>query len=580
MLKETKLTTKLMIGFGCPLIFLAGIVVGTYVFSGSVKDAAVEGKDAATLAKEAATLTKDESVVFAQVAQQMRLDVVQVQQWLTDISATRGLDGLNDGYDEAAASAESFREGVRQFEAMFREENDTASQAKLKAIKDAFEPYYKTGQEMAAAYIAEGPAAGNVMMGEFDTVAADLADRLGPFIDQQVAEMDASMNSLETSMNSMEASMDGIVNSAEKLRLGVLIVGILVVVLSVGLAILISRSITKPIGDVIDGMTQGASQVTSASNQVAESSQQMAQGASDQASSLEETSASLEEMSSMTRQNADNANQANALMAETKSVVERGSSSMSQMSAAIGDIKRASDETAKIVKTIDDVAFQTNLLALNAAVEAARAGDAGKGFAVVAEEVRNLARRSAEAAKNTAELIEQSQEYADNGVKVTADVASALEEISQSAGKVGALIGEIAAASNEQAQGIDQLNGAMTQIDQVTQSNAASSEEAAAAGEELSAQAVELNVMVSTLAVIVGGRSAATKRGRVQGTHRSTVQEAPARRSAAPPIREQDPNGSRRSEPAKALPGGEDGNYKVIQAETVIPLADDDFKDF
>ncbi|MBD3344585.1 MAG: chemotaxis protein, partial [Chitinivibrionales bacterium] len=176
----------------------------------------------------------------------------------------------------------------------------------------------------------------------------------------------------------------------------------------------------------------------------------------------------------------------------------------------INKIKTSSDETAKIIKTIDEIAMQTNLLALNAAVEAARAGEAGRGFAVVAEEVRNLAQRSAEAAKNTADLIEGSQKNADNGVAASEDVGRSLEQIGGRVQKVAQLISEVSAASEEQSQGIDQVNTAVAQMDQVTQTNAANSEESASASEELSGQAQNLNVMVAELIAIVGGSSSNT----------------------------------------------------------------------
>ena len=199
----------------------------------------------------------------------------------------------------------------------------------------------------------------------------------------------------------------------------ILIVGIIAGLGFCVLAWAVTRSITGPINKALDVLTSGAHQISSASSQVSSASQSLAQGASEQASSLEETSSALEEMASMTRQNADNANQANTMAKDANTTALAGVESMKRMSEAIDKIKNSASETAKIIKTIDEIAFQTNLLALNAAVEAARAGEAGKGFAVVAEEVRNLARRSAEAAKNTADLIEGATKNAEAGVSVT-----------------------------------------------------------------------------------------------------------------------------------------------------------------
>ena len=288
-------------------------------------------------------------------------------------------------------------------------------------------------------------------------------------------------------------------------------VGFIGVAIAIALGVLVTRSITRPLERVIAGMTAGAEQVTSAANQVAQASQQMAQGASEQASSLEETSSSLEEMSSMTRQNAENSKQADSMAREARISAGKGVEAMDKMSGAIVRIKESADSTAKIIKTIDEIAFQTNLLALNAAVEAARAGEAGKGFAVVAEEVRNLAQRSAEAAKTTSALIEGSQINADDGVKVTGEVGTLLGQIAEGVDKVTSLVSEVAAASDEQAQGIDQINTAVGEMDRVTQASASNSEESASASEELSAQARELQDMVVQLRVVVGGQQAANR---------------------------------------------------------------------
>jgi methyl-accepting chemotaxis protein len=283
------------------------------------------------------------------------------------------------------------------------------------------------------------------------------------------------------------------------------IVGIVSVVGIFVIAFLFASSIAKPLGRIIKNLTTGSEQTTSAAGQVSSSSQSLAQGASEQAAAIEETTSSIEEMASMVKQSAGNADEAKGLAGSARDEAEKGAAAMERMSVAIEDIKKSSDQTGKIVKTIDEIAFQTNLLALNAAVEAARAGEAGKGFAVVAEEVRNLAQRSAEAARNTAEMIQESVRNADNGVNISKEVAGALEEIANGNRKVNDLVEEVAASSKEQAQGIDQINSAIGQMDQVTQSNAANAEESASASEELSAQAEEMNGVVQELQKMVGG---------------------------------------------------------------------------
>jgi len=298
---------------------------------------------------------------------------------------------------------------------------------------------------------------------------------------------------------------EGMLSSARSTKLMVTILSVAAVLIGIVGAILIARSIITALTRIIAGLREGAEQVASASGQVSAASQSLAEGATEQAAGLEETSSSLEEMSSMTKQNADNAQQANTLAAEAKKAAGSGAESMSRMNSAIQDIQKSSDETAKIIKVIDEIAFQTNLLALNAAVEAARAGEAGKGFAVVAEEVRNLAMRSAEAAKNTASMIEESVKNSKNGVDIATEVSKVLEEIVQSVGKTTDLVSEIAAASQEQAQGIDQVNTAVAQMDKVTQQNAANAEESASASEELSAQAESMKEVVSQLVTLVGG---------------------------------------------------------------------------
>jgi methyl-accepting chemotaxis protein len=275
-------------------------------------------------------------------------------------------------------------------------------------------------------------------------------------------------------------------------------------------AIILTRSINKPLEAAVNMLQTFVEQTTSAATQISGSSQQLADGASRQAASLEETSASLEEMSSMTKRNAEAAQNAKQIAGAARTIVDNGASSMEQMVSAMGGIKSSSAEIAKIIKTIDEIAFQTNILALNAAVEAARAGEAGAGFAVVAEEVRALAQRSASAAKETAGKIDAALQKSEEGARISTEVSAILTQIVGQVRSMDTLVGEIAGASGEQSQGIAQVNQAVAEVDRVTQANASGAEESAAAAEELAAQSHELQKLVVDLQHLVGVKPAQT----------------------------------------------------------------------
>jgi methyl-accepting chemotaxis protein len=274
-----------------------------------------------------------------------------------------------------------------------------------------------------------------------------------------------------------------------------------------GALFLVVRSLTRVLRQTVSELSEGAGQVSSASAQVASSSQALAQGSSEQAASLEETSASSEEITAMTRKNAENSAVAATLMTDVDHRVTEGNQTLQEMMQSMREITGSSDKISKIIKVIDEIAFQTNILALNAAVEAARAGEAGMGFAVVADEVRSLAQRSAQAAKDTSALIEESIARSNEGSTRLQRVADVIHAITDSTVKVKTLVDEVNLGSQEQARGIAQISKAISQMDQVTQSTAASAEEGASASEELSAQAEAMDHAVRKLSRLVDSSS-------------------------------------------------------------------------
>jgi len=338
------------------------------------------------------------------------------------------------------------------------------------------------------------------------------------------------------------------------------IIGFILAGLAAGLvfATLLARAIIVPIKRAITGLDEASDQVAAASGHVSAASQQLAEGSSEQAASLEETSSALEEITSMTKQNADNAKQANHLMMDSGMIVKQANQTMANLTASMTVITKASEETQKIIKTIDEIAFQTNLLALNAAVEAARAGEAGAGFAVVADEVRNLAMRAAEAAKNTAVLIEGTVKRVKEGNEFVGRTNEDFQKVSVSVTKSGELVGEIAAASQEQAQGIGQVSTAVSEMDRVVQQNAANAEESAAAAEQMNAQAEQMKGFVKDLVGLVGGYSNGGSAGEGSRSLRRLL------------------GSSHRANAPRLEGGGKPGNL----TQEAIPPAEEHLKDF
>ena len=307
----------------------------------------------------------------------------------------------------------------------------------------------------------------------------------------------------------------------------------------------------KTLDDALQQVDMAVDQISSAASEITSGSQVLAEATSEQASAIEEISASLAEINSLTGSNADNAKSGLGLADKAVRSVDEGNVAMEKMNKAMESILKSSEETGKIIKTIDDIAFQTNLLALNAAVEAAHAGDAGKGFAVVAEEVKNLALRSAEAAKTTNGLIEEAGHNSEVGSRIVEQVSKSFTEMKAQFNQVKTIVTEISASSDEQSSGVNQISTGVNEMNRVTQQNAANAEESASAAEELNSQAAELKHMVNSFKI--------TKQAGAPVYARST----PPPKSAPP-----------KQIPHKKARGEE------IKPSSVLPMDDDEFGDF
>ena len=285
-----------------------------------------------------------------------------------------------------------------------------------------------------------------------------------------------------------------------------LIIGLPLSILSgFSLIMIFVSKLNSQLSGVTADLDRGALETAEVARRVTIASQSLSAGANQQAASVEETSASLEEISAMIRATADNVERAKVTASEARTAAESGSRIMTDMTEAMQTINLSSAEVGKIVKNIDEIAFQTNILALNAAVEAARAGEAGAGFAVVADEVRSLAQRSAAAARETAVKIEAALNSSRKGTECANKVEDSLAKISVQITSTDLLVAEIAKAAREQALGIEQINIAIAQLDQVAQSNSSNADDCAIAAEELDGQAEQIKEKVSGLRVLIGG---------------------------------------------------------------------------
>ena len=359
----------------------------------------------------------------------------------------------------------------------------------LNSVRDSRAEWSPRFAELATVCASGNIGAAYALRGKNKLVSAAMHSAARSLVEQQKASLAA-----------LEAS------SAKALTLSLWLTGgaVLISLVIVAIVLLIVRQINHDLRATVSSLNEGAEQIAASAGQVASSSQSLAQGASQQAASIEETSASTEEINSMARRNTESSTSTAAMVSEANLRFGETDQMLNEMVVAMEEISASSGQISKIIREIDQIAFQTNILALNAAVEAARAGEAGMGFAVVADEVRNLAQRSANAAKDTSTLIEHSIAKSNAGSAKVNQVTEAIRSIRSESSRMKLLVDEINQGSLEQSRGVAQVMGAIHQMEQVTQSNAAVAEETAAAAAELTAQSATVKDVLERLTLLVG----------------------------------------------------------------------------
>ncbi|MCL1945815.1 MAG: methyl-accepting chemotaxis protein [Chitinivibrionia bacterium] len=368
--------------------------------------------------------------------------------------------------------------------------------------------------------------------------------QLGEFLVQMRYDInpkcEEARNQLKKSVDDAKKTAIGAITKLSNDSMGELKVGailitsglIFAIIFGILLSSIVTRSTVKPITEIIDGLSSSSQEVSGASREISNAAESVAGGATEQSSSLQEISSSLNEITSMTKQTADNAKNASNLVKEQGEETNAGKTSMHKLQEAVAEIRQSSNETGKILKDIDEIAFQTNLLALNAAVEAARAGEAGKGFAVVAEEVRNLAQRSAESAKKTADLIEMSQKKSQTGVELTEETAKIIDKVAEKSLEINAIVSDISIATEEQTRGVSQVNASIGKMNLITNSNASSSEELAASSQELNSQVVSIDNLVNDLVGVINGEEAKMAKSATKMTTNIKIKSQPQPRNS------------------------------------------------
>lgn len=460
-----------------------------------------------------------EDIQTALLAKDLQQQVIQVQQFLSDVSATRGQDGLDDGFRDAQEHRAQFLNGIQSLRVVMSERHDASQIAALSALQASFDIYYQAGVNMAKAYVTEGPSAGNQLMPTFDKTSETLQKQLVPFIDHETRRMQSNLIALDqrsVNLRQLAIFVCLAVGAAVTLFSGIIhrsVVRPIHVAAEVALRIsqgdLRHQFLPKgqdEIGKMLNALSTmqdelrrlvtqvkiGIDDVEQTSASIYLANTDLSRRTDQQAVALDETASSMQTLGDTVSRNAENANDANDKAQHARAVATTGGELVMQVESTMKDINQSSTRVSEIIGVIDSIAFQTNLLALNAAVEAARAGENGRGFAVVANEVRMLASRTTEAAHEIKELISGSMTQIERGAELVERAGSTMRDVVQAVEQVTNLVSHIAQASQEQSQGVSEAAQAVAHMDQATQRNATLVEQTAANSQALKAQAQAL----------------------------------------------------------------------------------------
>ncbi len=442
-------------------------------------------------------------VLDNQKADGVTINLAGRQRMLTQKFSKEFLDELNTGSQADADSAPAYAKTQKLFEvtlAALRTGGETFSD--LGMTKPLAIPAAK--EEQIQAKLSEVHELWGKLQATVSTVKS--SDNQSPEYAQALAEFRklniSTLKNMNAAVGMYQVSSEKKIAQLKTVQLSAAGVSLAIFIFSFWM---VSMTIVRPIKVIITELLQQADSVDNSSGEISSSSMALADGVSDQAASVEETRASMEEMSGSAKENADRADRASTLATQATSSADTGQMAMQNLNTSMGAIQTSTEEVSKVLRVIEDIAFQTNLLALNAAIEAEGAGEHGKRFAVVAEEVRKLAERSGEAAKETATRIEEAVRAVREGVKHSDDSINSLGDILSSVSEVATLVKSIDTASQDQASGVNQINIAVAQIDDITQANAAAAEQSAASASDLSTQSNTLRHVICQLDGLVSG---------------------------------------------------------------------------